>query len=391
MTTTDKKTQVTEALNSVVNPLTKQSLVSENRITEIAATDTALKITYNRDGLSPQDKRQIEDQIIQSMGSIYHEDSITVFTVSTNNKDIYRAEAQAPKPAAPAASAPTANLKTGHGPTGAKKRRVEGVGKVIAISSCKGGVGKSTVSVNLALTLKKQGFKVGLIDADVYGPSIPMLLGKRDAKPGATDDKKIIPIEAFGVKFISFGLFIGESDPVIWRGPMLGGVLNQFLFDVAWGELDYLLIDLPPGTGDMQLSMVQATEVDGAVIISTPQQVALLDTVKGLKMFNQVNIPVIGMVENMSFFAPSDSDKRYYIFGKDGVENAARELEIPFLGGIPLEIELREGSDTGRPYMEQNEYQGRLVWNAYMALGEKIHKIFNKEEKKKSIFTRIFK
>jgi len=281
----------------------------------------------------------------------------------------------------------SAQITTGHGPgPGANKKRVPNVKKVIAVSSCKGGVGKSTVAVNLAFALKNMGKKVGILDADIYGPSMPMLLNQREAKPIANEDKKILPIMAYGIPFMSFGLFVEEKEPVIWRGPMLGGVLNQFLFDVNWGELDYLIIDLPPGTGDMQLSMVQATDIDGAIVISTPQDVALLDSKKGLKMFHQVKVPVIGMVENMSYFIPDDNPtKKYFIFGESGVKKAAAELETTLLAEIPMEIALRQSSDIGMPYMNESKYEGRPIWNAYMTLAKNVDRTFDK-----GFFRRIF-
>src|SRR5690606_32855421 len=181
--------------------------------------------------------------------------------------------------------------------------------------------------------------------------------------------KKIVPETAHGIKFMSFGLFIKEDDPVIWRGPMLGGVLNQFLFDVDWGELDYLIIDLPPGTGDMQLSMVQATEVDGAIIVTTPQDVAILDAAKGLKMFEQVKVPILGVVENMASFICDSCDKTHYIFGHGGAENMAKKMNVPFLGEIPLEGPLRSGSDVGTPYMSDAAHKDRPAWKGFSAIG----------------------
>src|SRR5690606_7975108 len=238
----------------VLNPATGKTFKEENRVKSAQMVGENFVIEYQRDGISATQKREIEDQILKMLAEHIAPEKVIVKTVSQMD------------PPKTNTAAPAAQLKTGHGPAGAQKKRVPKVGKILAVASGKGGVGKSTVSVNLALTLNRLGHKVGLLDADVYGPSIPMLLGKRDAKPRANEDKKIQPEEAHGLKFMSFGLFIKEEDPVIWRGPMLGGVLNQFLFDVDWGELDYLIIDLPPGTGDMQLSMVQATEVDGAIV-----------------------------------------------------------------------------------------------------------------------------
>ena len=240
--------------------------------------------------------------------------------------------------------------------------------------------------MNLALALKIQGKKVGLLDGDIYGPSVPILLGQRNIHPKAAskEGKKIEPINIHELKFISFGSFIPESDPVIWRGPMLGGVLNQFLFDVDWGELDYLVIDLPPGTGDIQLSLIQNVKIDGTVVVSTPQQVALLDTKKGLNMFKRMNIPVLGMIENMSYFVPEDDqNKKYFIFGKGGVEKVAHELDVPFLGGIPLATSIRETSDLGNPYMNHKEFDKDFVWKSYMEISQKLDKIFNNGPTKK--------
>ncbi len=381
---------ITNRLNVIINPHTGKTLKEEGRIVEINADDKALHFKYKRDGISPESKRVIENKIIEALNGFIAKEKITVLTISENSEDVYKA-----KPA----NAPQfkkvedkAELKVGHGPAGQAKRRVPNVKHVIAVSSCKGGVGKSTVAVNMGLALKSLGHKVGFLDADIYGPSFPMLMNHRTTKPSANDDKKILPIEAYGTKFISFGLFIGENDPVIWRGPMLGGVLNQFLFDVAWGELDYLIIDLPPGTGDMQLSMIQATEVDGIVVVSTPQDIAVLDTKKGLQMFNQVKVPIIGMAENMSYFIPEDApEKKYYIFGKDGVKKAAEELSVKFLSEIPLEISVREGSDQGVPYMTNPKNEGKGVWKAYQELAKNIDMFFGgTSEKSPGFFKKLF-
>jgi len=373
--------EIQSIIHAIKNPNSNETLSSENRIKQLTFENGELTLVYNRDGISPEQKRKIEDVIINELKPHVSEEKILVKTVSTDSKDV---TGVAPKQA----PAQNANLKVGHGAPLPQKKRVDNVKKVIAVSSGKGGVGKSTVSTNLAYALKNQGKKVGLLDADIYGPSIPMLLGKRDAKPLSSDNKKILPIEADGLKFISFGLFIGEQDPVIWRGPMLGGVLNQFLFDVDWGELDYLIIDLPPGTGDVQLSMVQATDIDGIIGVSTPQDVALLDSKKGLKMFGQVKVPVIGLIENMSYFSPDDMpEKKYYIFGEGGAKNAASDLDITFLGDIPMEIALRESCDNGSPYMNNQNLEGKPVWNAYTEIAKKV--IDNTDDKKKGFFSKI--
>jgi len=221
----------------------------------------------------------------------------------------------------------------------------------IAIASGKGGVGKSTVSVNLALALSKLGLKVGLLDADIYGPSIPLMMGV-ESKPQIYQEegtKKMLPLENYGVKLMSIGFLIDDADPVIWRGPMASGALKQFMSDVEWGELDYLIYDLPPGTGDIQLTLVQTIPLSGAIIVTTPQEVSLIDAKKGLKMFDKVNVPVYGIVENMSYFIAPDTGNRYDIFGSGGGEKFAKEFKTLFLGGIPIDPRIRKGSDSGNP------------------------------------------
>ncbi len=368
-----------QVLSNVVNPVTGNTLSSELRWKDFSEKGEQLIITYNRDGIPTEQKRKIEDNILSALIGLKDESQVMVKTVSTDF------DPQQPSDKA----SEQAQLKTGHGVIGNKKR-IEGVGKVIAVSSCKGGVGKSTVTVNLALALRNLGAKVGILDADIYGPSVPMLLGEREATPKASEKKKIKPIETKGIKFISFGLFISEKEAVIWRGPMLGGVLNQFLFDTEWGELDYLILDLPPGTGDIQLSMVQNTEVDLAVVVTTPQSLALLDTRKGVEMFKKVNTPVAGLIENMSYFVPDDSSKKYYIFGQEGGAKLAADLEIDFLADIPLEMALREGSDLGLPYMDNPAHEGRPVWKSYMQIASKLDKI-TKRTGDKGFFGKLFK
>ena len=221
----------------------------------------------------------------------------------------------------------------------------------IAVASGKGGVGKSTVSVNLALALSKLGYKVGLLDADIYGPSIPLMMGIK-GKPQIFQDEgtnKMVPLENYGIKLMSIGFLIDDDNPVIWRGPMASGAVKQFMSDVDWGELDYLIYDLPPGTGDIQLTLVQTIPLSGAIIVTTPQEVSLIDARKGLKMFTKVNVPVYGIVENMSYFIAPDTGNRYDIFGTGGGESLAKELNTEFLGGIPIDPRIREGGDSGKP------------------------------------------
>ena len=230
---------------------------------------------------------------------------------------------------------------------------IDGVKNIIAISSGKGGVGKSSVAVNVAVALAHLGAKVGLIDADIYGPNAPTMLGLEGAGVNVRQSPQgeiLEPAFNHGVKLVSMGFLIDKDQPVIWRGPMLNGVIRQFLYQVQWGDLDYLIVDMPPGTGDAQLTMAQAVPMAGAVIVTTPQTVALLDSRRGLKMFQQLNVPVLGIVENMSYFIPPDlPDRQYDIFGSAGGEKTATELDVPLLGCVPLEIPLREGGDRGVP------------------------------------------
>jgi ATP-binding protein involved in chromosome partitioning len=241
----------------------------------------------------------------------------------------------------------TANTR---GPAAAPKEGVvlPGVRNVIAVASGKGGVGKSTTAVNLALALRESGASVGVMDADVYGPSLPLLLGV-NGRPESTE-KRIQPLEAYGMRVMSMGFFVNDNSPVIWRGPMVHGLIRQFLTDVEWGELDYLVIDLPPGTGDAALTLTQQAPLSGAVIVTTANDLSILDARKGLRMFEKVAVPVLGIVENMSYFVPPDlPDRRYYIFGKGGGKRVADELGVDFLGEVPIDPRVVEGGDQGKP------------------------------------------
>lgn len=227
------------------------------------------------------------------------------------------------------------------------KEPLLGVKQIIAISSGKGGVGKTTVSVNIAIALSQTGAKIGLLDADITGPNVPIMMGDQD--PPMIEDGKIIPKEQYGIKYISMGVLVPPDKPVIWRGPMLDGVIRQFLRDVIWEELDYLIIDLPPGTGDAQLTICQAVALAGGVIVTTPQDVALLDSRKSVNMFKQMRVPILGIVENMSSFVCPKCGEESKIFSYGGGEKAAKELNVPFLGRIPIELEIRTGGDSGKP------------------------------------------
>ena len=228
------------------------------------------------------------------------------------------------------------------------RQTLPGIRNIVAVGAGKGGVGKSTMSVNLAVALRQKGARVGLMDADVYGPNIPQMLGIKDA-PEVSDDKKMIPPEGHGIKVMSMGMLVPPDQPIIWRGPMLHGAVQQFMRDVVWGELDYLIVDLPPGTGDVSLSMSQSVPVAGAVVVTTPQGVSVADVRKAVGMFRQLNIPVLGVVENMSYFACPHCGERTDIFGHGGGKKMAEDLKIPLLGEVPIDVRVRSGGDEGQP------------------------------------------
>ncbi|MEQ1941795.1 Mrp/NBP35 family ATP-binding protein [Mesorhizobium sp. VNQ89] len=258
-----------------------------------------------------------------------------------------RPQPAAPRPAQPAARPPVRPAPAAPSQTSGR-RGVPGIAAIIAVASGKGGVGKSTTAVNLALGLLANGLRVGLLDADIYGPSIPRLLGIR-GKPQTVDGKILKPMENYGLKVMSMGFLVEEETPMIWRGPMVVSALAQMLREVEWGELDVLVVDMPPGTGDAQLTMAQQVPLAGAVIVSTPQDLALIDARKGLNMFRKVDVPLLGIVENMSYFVAPDTGKRYDIFGHGGARREAERLGVPFLGEVPLEMQIRETSDSGQP------------------------------------------
>ena len=235
---------------------------------------------------------------------------------------------------------------------GSKKLKlpISGVKKIIAVSSAKGGVGKSTIAVNLAIALKKLNYTVGILDADIYGPSIPLMLGISE-KPKSEDGKNLIPISKYGLQCMSIGFLVDQDTAMIWRGPMVASAIKTFTSNVLWKDVDYLIVDLPPGTGDALMTFSQEIQIDGVVIISTPQEIALLDANRGIKMFQKLGVNIVGMIENMSSFTSEDG-KEHFIFGKDGAKNMSKNLNINLLGVVPIEIGLREGADNGKPYTE---------------------------------------
>jgi len=243
-------------------------------------------------------------------------------------------------------------LKGNTTPKSFKKNPIKGTKFTIAISSAKGGVGKSTFATNFALALKATGSKVGILDADIYGPSLPKMMSINE-KPKSEDGKSLEPINQYGIQCMSIGFLVGEETPMIWRGPMVTSAIKTFTQKVLWNDLDFIIIDMPPGTGDTQLTFAQEIKVDGIIIVSTPQEIALLDVKRGIKMFDKLNVPILGLVDNMSFFQ-SDDGKNYNIFGEGGVEKVAKDYKKDFLGKIPIDIDLRVSADIGKPLFEKN-------------------------------------
>ncbi|MEM6721759.1 MAG: Mrp/NBP35 family ATP-binding protein [Bacteroidota bacterium] len=265
-----------------------------------------------------------------------------------------------------------------------KGKQIPNIKNIIAVASGKGGVGKSTVTANLAVTLAGMGFKVGVLDADIYGPSMPIMFDVEGAKPLAVrvnGVSKMKPVESYSVKILSIGFFTKPNQAVVWRGPMASKALNQMIFDADWGELDFLLLDLPPGTGDIHLSIMQSLPITGAVVVSTPQNVALADAKKGVAMFQQesINVPVLGIIENMAYFTPEElPNNKYYIFGKEGAKNLAEDIEVPFLGEIPLVQSIREAGDVGRPAAMQT---ATLIEEAFEKLTQNVvQEVVNRNE-----------
>ena len=252
-----------------------------------------------------------------------------------------------------------------------KKNKINGVKKIIAISSGKGGVGKSTIAVNLAIALKNLKYNVGILDADIYGPSIPKMLGISE-NPKSEGGKNLIPITKFGIQCMSIGFLVDQDTAMIWRGPMVSSAIRTFTSNVLWKDVDYLIVDLPPGTGDALMTFSEQIQIDGVVIISTPQEIALLDANRGIKMFQKLNVNILGIIENMSNFT-SDSGTEYFIFGKDGAKNLSKSLHIDLLGTIPLERGLREGADEGKPFVEyfDNKETSKKIINIAKKISEK--------------------
>ena len=347
MTETPSKERVLEALKRVKGPDLSSDIVSQGLVSEIVINKGkvyfAISVDPGRAG-ELEALRQAAESVVKALPGV---DGVVVTLTADRASGATRGggngKGQAAAPQGPAFAQPGAAREARHRPGG-----VPGVANIIAVASGKGGVGKSTTAVNFALALKERGLRVGILDADIYGPSMPKLLSIRE-KPQMLGGTRLKPISRYGLTVMSIGFLIEEETPMIWRGPMVMSALSQMLKDVAWGELDVLVVDMPPGTGDAQLTMAQQVPLAGAVIVSTPQDLALIDARKGLNMFRKVNVPVLGIVENMSTFICPHCGEASNIFGHGGAKSEATRLGVPFLGEVPLTLEIRETSDAGRP------------------------------------------
>ncbi len=317
--------QIEQALEQVAYPGFRRSILSFGLVKEVIVEGAKVTVQLQLSTTESSIPKRLREEIETSLQAIPGIEEITVLI------DI---------------QAPLASSVSGN--------QIPGVNKVIAIASGKGGVGKSTIAVNLAIALARSGASVGVCDCDLYGPSVAFLCGSRE-RPHARDDGQIIPVKAHGISLMSMGLLLQEEAPAVLRGPMVSRYTQQFLKQVAWGTLDYLLLDLPPGTGDIQLTIVQTVPLFGAILVTTPQEVALLDVRKAASMFQKTNVPLLGIIENMSYFLSPSDGVRHAIFGSDGGRREADHLAIPFLGEVPLEIEIRTSSDQGVPFFLQHE------------------------------------
>ncbi|WP_405412521.1 P-loop NTPase [Maribacter sp. Asnod1-A12] len=346
----DKK-DVLKALEHITVPGEGQNMVESGAVTNIQIFGDEVEVDITIANPSLQARKKTEVEILK----IIHKEVYEKAKIKINIK----------------VDAPAAKPKTNE----IKGKPIPGITNIIAVASGKGGVGKSTVTANLAVTLAKMGFKVGLLDADIYGPSMPIMFDVANEKPLAVNvegKSKMKPVENYGVKLLSIGFFTQRDQAVIWRGPMASKALNQMIFDAHWGELDFMLIDLPPGTGDIHLSIMQSLPITGAVVVSTPQEIALADARKGVAMFQQdsINVPVLGIIENMAYFTPAElPDNKYHIFGKNGAKNLAEDLNVPFLGEMPLVQSIREAGDVGRPAALQT---ATLVEKAFEELTKEV-------------------
>jgi ATP-binding protein involved in chromosome partitioning len=387
---------VRKSLAGLKLPGSEQDLVTAGVVGEIEIDGAEVTIGLTLEGLSLEARHALEDEVIAAVENL---DGVEEALLDVVSGDVEAPAA--PKQAEagltvhsggsgsggarPQASAPQYSVKPSSSP-------LSQIRHLLAVASGKGGVGKSTVAVNLALALAARGARVGICDIDIYGPSVPTLLGVADSKPGVSpDEKRFVPVDAYGLKVMSIGFLVDDDTPVIWRGPIVASVVKQFLEDVAWGELDYLVIDLPPGTGDAQLTLTQSAPLTGALIVTTPSELALMDAVKGLQMFRKVDIPVLGLVENMSHYICQSCGHESNPFNSGGTERISKQLGIDVLTQIPIDDTIQRGGDTGKPVVAISPDGPQS--QAFLTLADAIRKkcpIEVEEEKKKGFLAGLF-
>ncbi|HEY4547381.1 MAG TPA: Mrp/NBP35 family ATP-binding protein [Pedomonas sp.] len=357
---------ILDTLRSVVDPTTGRDIVSSGLVTGLTIRNDQVGFVLEVDPAAARTMEPLRAQAEDAVRALPGVKAVTVVMTAERSPEEARASSQSPGHGHP--SHGHAHARGHQGQLRPADSGISQVGKIIAVASGKGGVGKSTVAANLALGLAHLGLDVGLLDADIYGPSVPKLLGLN--KKPETDGSKLRPLEAFGIKAMSIGLLVEESAAMIWRGPMATSALMQMMTDVAWGPLDVLVLDMPPGTGDIQLTLAQRAPLSGAVVVSTPQDLALIDARKAVTMFQKVNVPILGVVENMSTFVCPSCGSASHIFGHGGARDAASEIGVPFLGEVPLTMQVRECSDSGHPVIVCNP--ASTAGGAFLAIADEV-------------------
>jgi len=370
---------ILDALAQVTVPGTDQNLVESGRIGEIDFEGAEVILTLKMDGVDREARHSMEDTVTSVVEQI---DGVEDVSIEIEMEDMPAPAAPPPGVTMHAPASPEATVKPKAGPLSKIKN-------LIGVASGKGGVGKSTVSVNLAMALKARGARVGICDIDIYGPSIPIQMGVANAKPGVSEDQqRFQPVDGYGVKVMSIGFLVDDDTPVIWRGPIVASVVKQFLDDVEWGELDYLVIDMPPGTGDAQLTLTQSAPLTGVVIVTTPSELALVDAQKGLQMFRKVDVPVLGIVENMSHYICAHCSAESTPFNQGGTERVVEQFGVDLLARIPLDHDIQRGSDEGRPIVAAAP-EGEQA-QAFLSLADSVMKKCPAETKKTGLLSGLF-
>lgn len=380
-----KKEQIRSALMHVIHPVEDLDLVTLEMVQDLIVQEKYVSFTLEMPAKNDELARELTARATKAIKTFVDAEAVVDITVGINLSAARRRE-QTPQGAGTNVDSTGYSQRDGQGdlnrepqekpsrtnptPTQEPIQPLAGVRHILAVASGKGGVGKSTVASNLAVALASTGARVGLMDTDIYGPSVPTMFDVHE-RPSITTQRKLVPIDKYGVKLVSMGFLVDPDQAMIWRGPMVTSAVKQFMQEVEWGELDYMVLDLPPGTGDIQLTIVQSVPLTGAVIVSTPQTVALDDARKGVAMFQKVHVPVLGVIENMAWFSPPDMpEKKYYLFGKHGARRLAERLEVPFLGEIPLVEAIREGGDKGRPVVLEDPHS--LQAQAFKGVADRV-------------------